>query len=303
MTTHQHTQACSIEHGTYRCYVDHGCRRPECREAWRVYGATRNRAVAYGRIAVDHYVTGSHARAHLERLRSNGMSIKAISRECGVAPVTIRRIRDGHRTRTSTQDKLMAVSPRARELTRETPGRVLVDGAGTRRRLRALVVRGWTAVRLAEQLGCTSPNVRQAVLKGEDEPTLARFALTVRDLYDELWDQEPPCGNGYELGQAKRGMKDAIERGWAPPMAWDEESIDNPTAGPAEWREVTDLGTGRRRMHLDDVEDCASWGLDVAGTAERLGVTVAAVEQCARRAERRDVLERLRANHMERAVA
>lgn len=294
--THRHTPECPIEHATWRCYVDHQCRRPECREAWRVYGATRNRQIAYGRITVDHYVTGSHAKAHLEQLRTDGMSIKQISRESGVAPVTISRILDGHRTRESTQTKLLAVEPGPCQISDDTPDMALVNSAGTRRRLRALVVRGWTGSRIAERMGCTATNINLALRKSEDDPTVARFARTVRDLYEDLWDQEPPCNNRQERARVVQISTAARERGWAPPMAWDEESIDDPNAQPAQWQEVTDLGSGRRRMHLDDLEDCARWGLDVDGAAERLGVTKDAVETCAKRAERPDILQRLRRN-------
>lgn len=294
--THRHTPECTIKHATWRCYVDHQCRRPECREAWRVYGATRNRQIAYGRIAVDHYVTGSHARAHLEQLRTDGMTIKQISRESGVAPVTISRILDGHRTRESTQATLLAIEPGRREITDETPDMALVNSAGTRRRLRALVVCGWTGSRIAERLGCSATNVNLALRKGEDDPTVAHFARTVRDLYEDLWDKEPPCANRHEEARLVQISTAALERGWAPPMAWDEESIDDPAARPAEWREVTDLGSSRRRMHVEDLEDCIRWGLDVDGAAERLGVTKDAVAVCAKRAERTDILQRLRRN-------
>lgn len=293
---HRHTPDCTIEHGTWRCYIDHGCRRGECREAWRVYGSDRNRQIAYGRIAVDHYVTGARARAHVEHLRSSGLSIRAISRESGIAPVTIRRVIAGHRARTSTQDKLLEVLPGRQEVTAQTPPAMLVDGAGTRRRLRALIAQGWTAVRLAEHAGCTSTNFRLALSKDESDPTVARFALQVRQMYEQLWDQEPPCASRYEQAQAERVRREALQKGWAPPMAWDEESIDDPHAQPAPWQEVTDLGSGRRRMHLDDLEDCIRWGLDVAGAAERLGVTKDGVETCLKRAERPDILEGLRRN-------
>ena len=293
---HRHSPDCTIEHGTWRCYVDHGCRRAECREAWRVYGAGRNRQIAYGRLAVDHYVTGAHARAHIEHLRSSGLSIRAIARESGIAPVTIRRVIAGHRTRTSTQDKLLEVLPGRQEVTSSTPPAMLVDGAGTRRRLRALIAQGWTAVRLAEHAGCSSTNLRLALTKDESEPTVARFAQRVRELYEQLWDQEPPCSSRYEQAQAQRVRREALLKGWAPPMAWDEESIDDPYAQPAPWQEVSDLGSGRRRMHLDDLEDCIRWGLDIAGAADRLGVTKDAVEVCAKRAQRPDILEGLRRN-------
>ncbi|MDN5746339.1 MAG: hypothetical protein L0H31_14650, partial [Nocardioidaceae bacterium] len=231
------------------------------------------------------------------------MTIKQISRESSVAPVTISRILDGHRTRESTQAKLLAVEHGTHEITDDTPDGALVNGAGTRRRLQALVVCGWTGTRLADRLGCTAANVNCALRKGEDEPTVTHFARTVRDLYEDLWDKEPPCANRHEEARAIQIRRAALERGWSPPLAWDEESIDDPNAEPAQWREVTDLGSGRRRIHLDDLEDCISWGLDITGAAARLKVTKDAVEACAKRAQRHDVLDRLRANGTWSSVA
>ena len=49
-------------------------------------------------------------------------------------------------------------------------------------------------------------------------------------------------------------------------------------------------------MHLDDLEDCIRWGLDVIGTADRLGVTKGAVVAAAKRARRPDIPEALRRN-------
>lgn len=294
---HKHTDTCKIEHGHYRCYVDHGCRRPECREAWRVYGAKRNREIVYGRREVGHPVSGSLARAHIEWLLSEGMTIKAILNQCGLSYPTVSRIRQGKGIWSTTRDEVLQVVPEPRLLTDETPDAALVDGAGTRRRLRALAVLGWNCAQLAESLGGGAPQVvRGAMLKGEDEPTRADYARSVGYVYEQLWDQQPPVTNRYQKSQYTRVRKDALERGWAPPMAWDEESIDNPDAQPAPWREVADLGSARRRMHLDDLEDCISWGLDITGAAARLEVTKDAVEACARRAQRPDILKRLRAN-------
>lgn len=296
MTTHRHTPDCTIVHGTWRCYIDHECRRPECREAWRLYGADRNRAIAYGRREVSHPVPGDPARWRIEQLLEQGMKLQAIADHSGVSTVTIARIRQGHGTSTRTQDAILRVEAAVELATDEAPDRALVDGAGTRRRLRALAVLGWTCAKLAEHCSSSPQALRTAMLKPETAPTLAGFSRSVTHLYEQLWDRHPPCKSRHEEARAARVRKNALERGWAPPMAWDEESIDNPESGPAQWRQVSDLGSGRRRMHVDDLEDCIRWGLDVAGAADRLGVTKDAVEVCAKRAQRPDILEGLRRN-------
>lgn len=168
-------------------------------------------------VAVDHYVTGAHARAHVEHLRSSGLSIRAISRESGIAPVTIRRVIAGHRVRTSTQEGLLKVLPGRQEVTSATPPAMLVNGTGARRRLRSLIAQGWIAVRLAEHAGCPSTKLRLALSKPESKPTVARFALQVRETYEQLWNQQPPCSSRYEQAQAKRVRREALAKGWAPP--------------------------------------------------------------------------------------
>lgn len=293
---HRHTPDCTIEHGTWRCYIDHKCRRTECREAWRTYGAHRNRQIAYGRREVGHPVSGSMARAHVEWLLHEGMTVTAILEQSGLSHRTVSRIRQGQGVWSTTRDAVLSVVPEPRIVTDETPNAALVDGAGTRRRLRALTVLGWNCAQLAELHGGAPQVLRGAMLKAESQPTRADYARSVRDLYEQLWDRHPPVTDRYQKSQYTRVRKDALERGWAPPMAWDEESIDDPDAQPAPWQEVTDLGSGRRRMHLDDLEDCIRWGLDVAGAAERLGVTKDGVETCLKRAERPDILEGLRRN-------
>lgn len=296
MTTHRHTPECTIPHGTWRCYIDHACRRPECREAWRIYGADRNREIAYGRREVAHRVTGDLARWRIEQLIEQGMKLQEIARHSGVTPVTITRIRHGQGTTTCTQEAILRVEAEVELARDDMPDRALVDGAGTRRRLQALTARGWTCTKLAEHCSSSPQALRTAMLKSVGASTLAGFARSVTDLYEQLWDQTPQCRNGHERARAVRVREDAVERGWAPPMAWDEESIDNPKAEPAPWREVTDLGTARRKIHLDDLEDCVRWGFDLRAAAERLAVTTDAITVCAKRADRPDLLKQLHHN-------
>lgn len=233
-------------------------------------------------------VSGDLAREHIRLLQERGLCLLEISRQAGVAPKTLERLVHGSRTEVGTQTKILTVTSWER-LTSRTVGRRHVDGTGTRRRLQALAARGWTAARLAEHHTATRQKIRRALISPATEPVTAQFARSVISLYDDLWDRDPPCPDG-----AAQARAEAITLGWAPPMAWDDETIDNPRARPAAPRGEQ----SRSWLHLEDLEDCATWGLDIQGAAERLHVSSSAVEARARRAdeEHGDLLQRLRAN-------
>lgn len=149
----------------------------------------------------------------------------------------------------------------------------LVGGCGTRRRLQALAALGWSATQLAGQLGCSTTEVsrwRSARMVSVEH------ALTVRAAYDAL---------AMTPGPSRQARRWALERGWSPPLAWDEGNIDDPTARP-------DLGDETPSL-LDPVvldrvitDHAQVPGLppaeqrSVAEQARAAGMTAAAVGEC-----------------------
>ena len=123
---------------------------------------------------------------------------------------------------------------------------VLSDAAGTRRRLQALVRGGWSLGLMSARLGCTRQVLRLTLHRSER--VTAATARAVRELYDELWDQPPPEGTRFEKRAATMARRYARERGWVPPLAWDDDEIDDPAAVPAPgWCPVpADLAASRR---------------------------------------------------------
>lgn len=109
----------------------------------------------------------------------------------------------------------------------------LIDSTGTIRRLQALACLGWSFTEVARRAGVAKGSelaARPQVKRGNAE----RIAV----VYDELWDQLPPSGSRYERMVLGKTKTRAAQQGWAPPLAWDDESIDDPGASPAEWREA-----------------------------------------------------------------
>ena len=108
------------------------------------------------------------------------------------------------------------------------------DAAGTRRRVEALMWNGHSLTGLASALGWSRQVLRHKMRGRRVSPA---SAAAVRALYDDLWDQPPPQGTPYERRAVTTARGYARERGWVPPLAWDEDAIDDPAAVPAQgWR-------------------------------------------------------------------
>lgn len=262
----------------WRCYID-GCRLPECREAWREYGANRNKQIAYGRVKTAHYVDSAPARARVAELKEQGIGQHAIAEGTGLHKTTLARVMRRDRIWSTTADAILGFTPRVADL----KARVKIDGTGTRRRLRALNAIGWTNTQLALRLGCSAENVRGIVAAYDslNGHVTAGTARKVAALYDELWDQAPPAPDAYHRAENEKCKRRAAARGWAPPLAWDDATIDDPTAEP-------DFGTptgrpGGQVGDFDTLDDLANMGCTLAEAAERVGLQRDSITQTARR--------------------
>ncbi|WP_372733589.1 hypothetical protein [Nocardioides sp.] len=108
----------------------------------------------------------------------------------------------------------------------------LTPAIGVHRRIQALHRLGWSGTALSKHAGHTQFWVQQ-ILK-QDRVTQATAAKIVA-LYDELsmtW-----CTDTW----ASRTAAAARARGWAPPLAWDDEDLDNPDATPYASQEPIDI--------------------------------------------------------------
>ena len=110
-------------------------------------------------------------------------------------------------------------------------------------------------------------------------------------LYDELWDKVPVGEDARERSAITRARQAAMERGWVPPMHWDDSPgphyIDDPDAQP--WRPEG----GRDRRRIDLIADAAHQGRTVDQIAAELGVQRDTIYRSCHRAGELDLWERL----------
>lgn len=102
-------------------------------------------------------------------------------------------------------------------------GYVMKSSIGTVRRLQALGWLGWTRAEIYRRAGL------YLVHGGKTLGSLVResTADAIARVYDDLWDCPP-----LETEETKSVRSLARELGWAPPLAWDDETLDDPEARP-----------------------------------------------------------------------
>jgi hypothetical protein len=184
-----------------------------------------HRAQTFGRWRP--FVDAAPVREHLRALRAAGIGIEQIAMLAGISTSHVRELADpgtdGHpgirRVRPETAQRVLRIqihhanrAPRSH-----------VGATGTRRRLQALIAVGWPHDELAARLGRSSAGLRRSM---RSESVTSETAQDVSDLYEKLWNLRPPQSTDDQRAAADAARAFAAERGWLPPLAWDDIDID-----------------------------------------------------------------------------
>jgi hypothetical protein len=213
-------------HGSRARYI-RGCRCTPCKRANAAYEAKR--VLGYTSL-----VDATPTREHIVVLREAGVGLSRITQLTGIARQTIQAIlrgrpergnRPAQQVKRDTAERILALDPVNPDLAAGTP----VDATGARRRIQALVCAGWSFPLLAERYGSTADHVR--FLARADRLYLSTVRR-ITELFEELWDVAPPEQTEREQTAAAVARRHARRRQWAPAMAWDDETIDDPAAEP-----------------------------------------------------------------------
>lgn len=168
-----------------------------------------------------------------------GMGYKRVAMVAGLGVTVVRQLiwgrqepgaRNGEipkRVKRETAQKILAVRPSVEHLAGGAP----IPARGTHRRVQALTARGWSVSSIGARIGWSAANFHKMM---KSEQVSATTFRAVRDLYDELWDADPPESTQRERISASRARKYAADRGWVPPMAWDDIDTDPEPASQEE---------------------------------------------------------------------
>lgn len=153
-------------------------------------------------------VPSDAAREHLARLLMAGLTMAEVGRRAGLS----RQAVDYVRTHTT-------VTPRLEQAILNVSGPTHFGG---RRRVAALLAVGWTTRQIEREAGLCQGAV-SSILTGRRRATDAALPGIVR-AYEAMW-RGPAHPNPITLRHAQKC-------GYAPPMAWDDDTIDDPEAAP-----------------------------------------------------------------------
>lgn len=142
-----------------------------------------------------------------------------------------------------------------------------VDATGTARRLQALAAIGWPTSDLAQRTGHSSIALQQW-RSGRHRRVHRATHQIITSLYEQLWDT---------AGPSTYSRRHATRHGWAVPMAWSDDTIDDPNGRP-------DLGRRPRgRIDLADITHLERFGHTRTQIAARLGVDPESITTALRR--------------------
>jgi DNA-binding CsgD family transcriptional regulator len=154
---------------------------------------------------------------HVRRLLAQNLTVTQIAREAGLEPSTIRRLAVGQkRVLRGTAQKVLGVPVGVRVSLGDVPA------FGATRRVRALYALGHLNWQIAEVAGVSRDTV--CALAAASWPTIKVAADDgIRAAYNEL---------SMRTGTSWKTRRLAERNGWAPPLAWDDDTIDAPCAVP-----------------------------------------------------------------------
>lgn len=223
--------------------------------------------------------------AHMARLQAAGWTSAQISAAAGIARSTPFALVKQETTKRhiATSVLRVRVGPPPVESTHTH-----VDSTGARRRVEALGVLGWSPERIAARAGLSRGPVYRA-LQGRPISVASESALRV--VFDELWDV--PASGGRSAVITAR----ALAAGWAPPLAWDDDTIDDPSATP-EGVPPREESRGNRKVNVDAVAEHLELnpGATLRQVAERVGVRKETLRRNLERNGHRDLLVRMTRN-------
>lgn len=228
------------EHGYARYKLD-GCRCTVCKAARSVY----DKRVTMARTAGTWrpWTEADRTREHLLALSAAGIGYRRVANLTGIGKTAVRLICEGRREkiRPDTEAKILALPLGPATLAPSA----LIPTVGVRRRVQALACIGWSVSDQARRIGMAPTNLPTVIRRTRVE---RRTDDAVRRLYDDLSMSPAPAGYS-----ATRARNDAFRRSWFGPLAWDDDTIDDPDAFPAVMPAIGPVVWGANELAIQHV--------------------------------------------------
>lgn len=235
-----------------------GCHCEACADMWFRKGKNYRWRVARGGPAL---IDAATVAAHVRGLLAAGYSATAIAHVAGVDRTTVTNLADEKYPTTgrAAAERLQAVT--GGRILDEVGDAIRVPAIGAARRIRALQALGWPLHRLA---GDVTIHQLDWIANHPDGAIPAAAYRIVRDAYDLL---------AMRMGPSARTRNWARRNQLAPPLAWDDDEIDDPAATPRQPRATV----GRDRERDGQILHLTTHGNSARQIAEKLGCSTRTV--------------------------
>lgn len=218
------------------------CSCPPCRAAENAYDKRRRYLNATGRTLM---VDTTPVAAHLRRLFDAGAGWSQLAAATGCSSSTLHAIHTGRilECRRATANKILAV-----QAGDAIPHGRMLPAIGSIRRLHALLAAGHRCLDISAASGVEHSMISDLVNE--------RLTATKRHVAERIDAGYRRLVNS--TGTSARSKNRALRCGWAPPGAWDDDTIDDPNALP-DWTGHcgTDRGWWTHRIeHIPVCQPC-----------------------------------------------
>ncbi|UJP39356.1 helix-turn-helix domain-containing protein [Cellulomonas palmilytica] len=166
-------------------------------------------------------VPATRARRHIERLRAAGCSVRGIAECAGLSPSVVSKIGAGKQPTVTVKVARTLLAVRPDSILNRPHGPGFVPNLGARRRIEALLALGWAHAHITERMGTRTTS--QLVLHQVGDWIARETHDAVVAAYDAL---------AMSPGPSERTRRRAAVLGYAPPLAWDDDTLDDPDARP-----------------------------------------------------------------------
>lgn len=161
------------------------------------------------------------ARLHIATCLGAGMSIRAIAAAAGLSASALSRIWRGQdQMRHSTARAILAVEPGVTTAASNGTTEPFVPRIGAMRRVQALIALGWPHHELKRHSGVQTT----MILSQRGQWITASTHAAIVHMYDDLSMTPGPSEKSRAWGK---------KLGYLPPLAWDDDDLDDLYAGPA----------------------------------------------------------------------
>jgi lambda repressor-like predicted transcriptional regulator len=238
------------------------CSRPACPRVAQNRGLCKHH---YPLVYPAHFrgdTDPTAAREHIAALRARGVTVRMLREDHGISDQVLRNLKRS-KIRRLSEAKILAIPLP----TVWVPTLADVDATGTRRRLQALAAIGWRQDDIGARIGVVQRHIPNLMHR---DRVASSSAAKVAAVFDEL--QMIPGPSDIARRRARR-------KGWAVPLAWDEETIDDPAAQPYDVTRMVSRGVPpdfadiiaeHRELGHDDAQIAAVMGIKLDSLQQRM---------------------------------